>query len=191
MRGIKVADYNGKGLNVSEENFYTTDYKGREAALLHRWFKEIDANKIKSLTEERQGQSGGKSSLSGDVKLIAEIQNCVNDEVRTSGGEICYSIDAFPSFFFTKHKDNFVYQACPECRKKVSRDYSTGHWRCERCNKTYEDSTATWMILVRLTDCSGDISCNFYADQAKSIIHSISADDCQNMLAEGKTELID
>lgn len=37
MKAIKVGVYNGKSLNVSEENLFTSDYKGRERDLLERW----------------------------------------------------------------------------------------------------------------------------------------------------------
>jgi len=30
LKNIKVGDFNGKSLNVSDENFITTDYKGPE-----------------------------------------------------------------------------------------------------------------------------------------------------------------
>lgn len=37
MKAIKVGVYNGKSLNVSEENIFTSDYKGWERDLLERW----------------------------------------------------------------------------------------------------------------------------------------------------------
>jgi len=39
LKGIKVGEYNGRSLNVSEENYYTTDYKGREKEQLELWVK--------------------------------------------------------------------------------------------------------------------------------------------------------
>jgi len=40
IKNIKVGDYNGKSLNVSDENHITTDFKGREREVLEKWASE-------------------------------------------------------------------------------------------------------------------------------------------------------
>jgi len=54
LKGIKVGDYNGKSLNVSDENLMTTAYKGREFEVLTIWAeKNFDKlEKLKCLTEK-------------------------------------------------------------------------------------------------------------------------------------------
>lgn len=56
LKGIKVGDYNGKSLNVSDENLMTTTYKGREFEVLTNWSKQNfdKLEKLKCLTEKQQ-----------------------------------------------------------------------------------------------------------------------------------------
>ena len=79
-------------------------------------------------------------------------------------GEHYYNIDCLIAHFVIKDSTPITYMACRECRKKVFRDNSTGDWRCDRCNKTYEEADPTYMLLVKLTDGTDFIYVNFYAD---------------------------
>jgi len=56
--------------------------------------------------------------------------------------------------------------ACKECWKKVFRDIVTGDWKCDWCNWFFEEADPTFMLLVKLSDCTGSIFVNFYADMA-------------------------
>jgi len=46
----------------------------------------------------------------------------------------------------------FSYPACPECKKKVIEAGAGGGWRCERCNKTFDDCNHTYNFSVLLGD---------------------------------------
>jgi hypothetical protein len=61
LKAIKVGSYNGKSLNVSEENMVTTEYKGRERDLLERWVAtpEFKTDKIRCLTEIKESFKPG------------------------------------------------------------------------------------------------------------------------------------
>lgn len=40
LKSIKVGEFNGKSLNVSDENTMTANYKGREFEVLTKWAKD-------------------------------------------------------------------------------------------------------------------------------------------------------
>ena len=70
FNNIKVGEYNGKSLNVSEESKFTTKYEGREQIVLKKWYEEEKPNirSITSLTEDK-----GSFNPRENAVLIAEI----------------------------------------------------------------------------------------------------------------------
>ena len=123
-------------------------YKGREFEILKQWGKENleKLSKLKCLTEQREIFKPGQTQANSAVTLIAEINQNSGHDASENNGEYFYNVDCIVTHFFVK--DNITYMACKECRKKVIRDISSGDWRCDRCNKTYDDADATYMLLV-------------------------------------------
>ena len=62
-----------------------------------------------------------------------------------------------------------MYYACKDCRKKVYRDASTGDWKCDRCNKYFEESEPTYNLCVKISDPTGSMFVDFFADKAQAI----------------------
>lgn len=163
LKGVKVGSYNGKSLNVSEENHFTVGYLGRERDLLQKWWASHSSklSKIRCLTAEKTSFKPGLTT--DDSTLIAEIHKNVGRDTSETK-EAFYYVDCVVAHVMSK--DNFVYNACTECRKKVYKDIASGDWRCDRCNQTYEAAIPTYMLLAKLSDCSDSMFVNFYSDQA-------------------------
>jgi DNA-directed RNA polymerase subunit RPC12/RpoP len=42
------------------------------------------------------------------------------------------------------------YWACPACKKKVINDFNS--YKCERCDKAYQEAVPTYNFAVRISD---------------------------------------
>lgn len=88
-------------------------------------------------------------------------------------------------------KDNITYMACKECWKKVYRDISLGDWRCDRCNKTYEEADATYMLLVKIADSTDFMFVNIYSDQAQQLLDGFPAEECHALMDQGNRKQVE
>lgn len=64
-----------------------------------------------------------------------------------------YKISGFVQRVLTD--DKMMYNACPDCRKKVQ-DEPAGY-RCENCNKIHTNMVPTYMLTAKISDLSGSI----------------------------------
>lgn len=44
------------------------------------------------------------------------------------------------------------YEACPECRKKVSMDLSSGKYPCMKCDKVFDKPNYVYIMNMKITD---------------------------------------
>ncbi len=66
-----------------------------------------------------------------------------------------------------------MYNACPDCRKKVQ-DEPAGY-RCENCNKIHTNMVPTYMLTAKISDLSGSIYIQFPRELGDYIMGGKSA----------------
>lgn len=90
-----------------------------------------------------------------------------------SGQAGFYFINCYISFI--KNDDKTYYLACPDenCKRKVIEEGNG--YKCEHCNKTYDNCSPTYMLLAKISDLSDSIYVNFYREQGNQIM-TVSAD---------------
>ena len=81
---------------------------------------------------------------------------------------------------FVKNDDKTFYLACPteSCKKKVMEE-STG-WRCENCNRTYNNCVPTYMLSAKISDLSDCFFVNFYSNTGTQLM-GMTADKLKNL----------
>jgi hypothetical protein len=83
---------------------------------------------------------------------------------------------------FVKNDERTFYLACPEdnCRRKVFENDGmsgqTGKYRCEHCNRCYENAVPSYMLLCKIGDFSDSVYVNFYRHQAEAIMGGVTAE---------------
>jgi replication factor A1 len=117
VKGVKVSDFNGRSLSLFSASMMLIDPDMEQAHTLSGWYKNVGRNESFS----NQGQ----------------VAMQVKDEGLGMRDTPDY-FSAVATVVFIR-QDNISYPACRTdgCRKKVVEDGS-GHWRCERCDKTWD-----------------------------------------------------
>ena len=65
------------------------------------------------------------------------------------------------------------YLACPDCRRKVIDD-GTGY-RCESCDKSFNDCQPTYMLSAKISDFSSSIYISFCRELGDTIMGGMTA----------------
>ena len=60
------------------------------------------------------------------------------------------------------------YLACPSCKKKVTDDGKG--YRCESCDKSYEDAVPTYNFSFKVQDCSGSMILGCLGEAGENIL---------------------
>lgn len=54
-----------------------------------------------------------------------------------------------------KHEKDVWYNACPNCKKKVTEASGAGGWMCEKCSQTFPDCDRRYIIRATMCDHTG------------------------------------
>lgn len=139
-----VREYNGISLSTSASSTVYVNLMIDECYALKGWYEQVG----KSVKFERK--------TNDTPKLISDIKE----------HEIKYS-QFIATIVFVK-EDNLFYNSCVECNKKVIEE--DGHFRCERCNKTFDTCNPRYLARLEVGDFTDQIWINIFDDQCKSMI---------------------
>jgi len=93
---------------------------------------------------------------------LEEMQNMLDtseDQDLQSGAKSAYfTVNCFIQWVFTNENSpdrQMFYMGCKACKKKVF-DVEDGY-RCEKCNKNYDEAVPTYNFTVKVTDNTDSI----------------------------------
>ena len=138
IKGVKVADFGGKSLNMSNSSNIIIDSDNKDAQKIKSWYDEKSAgedfmSEFRSLTiglRRDTDQNTQRESKQSNLNLIAEINSSLQDENDTDQSHFFY-INGYVNRI--KNDDRIYYPACKGdgCRRKVIEE--SGGYRCEHC----------------------------------------------------------
>ena len=88
-----------------------------------------------------------------------------SDQQVMNGEAVYYTVNCFCSWVFVPQENDrqMYYLACPSCKKKVS-DEEQG-FRCERCDKIYQDAVPTYNFTAKVSDLSSTVTVQIMGDE--------------------------
>ena len=133
--------------------------------LLFNWYRDQKPLEFKNLSMS----ADSSAVFERDFRLIGPIlQHGINPENEKG------------QYFFLKAMVNAVkteqsvYQACPNCRKKMTSDQNT--YRCEKCDQSFDKPNHKMMLQVELADFTGSTWVTIFDELATTMLQ-VSADD--------------
>lgn len=149
IRGARVSDFGGRSLNSGEEHsrLYVNPEHDRTVEL-QKWKKGKVDLKTEMITQSSNPHSNTEKSDS--LRLIAEIQTQIEED-QTIGMDH----NAHNSYFrisgfiaMLKNDDKAYYNACPDCKKKVTEEGNG--YRCENCGMFKAGCVPTYMVTAKV-----------------------------------------
>lgn len=117
-----------------------------------------------------------KFKLSMPIELLVSKNNMK----LLSPQPIFFSIRAYVSFI--KPDQTMWYRACKTCNKKVTEAIGSGYW-CENCQKNDEECSLRYIMVVRVSDASGEAWFSTFNEEAERII-GCSADELDQLKSQ-------
>lgn len=173
VKSAKLGDYNGRTLSVGTATVFQVNPDIPEAHRLRGWFDQGGNDLcVKELSNQTgMSSSGGTMMTQSNWKTL--------DKMKTEN----LGMQDKPDYFSMKgtvlysKKDNSMYMACPGegCNKKVI-DQNDGTYRCEKCQKNYQDFKWRMILNINLADYSDSCWATCFQETSELIL-GINADD--------------
>ncbi|KAI4303759.1 hypothetical protein MLD38_039355 [Melastoma candidum] len=166
IKSLRVGDFQGVSLSSISRSTVVIDPDSPEAKKLRSWFDS--EGKGTSMASVGSGlaasmRNGSRSMYSDRVLLhhLSSNQSLGEDK---------------PAFFSTRAFVSFIrpdqamwYRACKTCKKKVTEAIGSGYW-CEGCQKSEAACTLRYIMVVKITDASGEAYVSTFNEEAERII---------------------
>ncbi|KNC81836.1 hypothetical protein SARC_05856 [Sphaeroforma arctica JP610] len=170
VSNARVGDYNGRTLSASRDSMVLSDPNIPDAHRLRGWYDKIGKNtQVESLSA---GGVGGAQRWDDERITLGGISSGPKLEQLQSTSKPLYFITS--GYIDVIKKENFIYNACPDCNKKISEQGSGYH--CENCSKDFSEASKRLMLSMCLYDTEGNTWATAFHETAQDIL-GISAED--------------
>ncbi|KAK7330285.1 hypothetical protein VNO77_24475 [Canavalia gladiata] len=179
IKSLRVGEFQGVSLSAISKSVVRINPDMPEAEKLRSWY-------------DFEGKDAAMDSLgSGSIPSSNNgIRSMYSDRVSLSHITSNPSLgDDKPAFFsirgyisFIKPDQTMWYRACTTCNKKVTESMGSGYW-CEGCQKNDERCSLRYIMVVRVSDASGESYVSVFNEQAEKIV-GCSADDLDHLKSQ-------
>lgn len=166
LKGVKASDFNGISISTNSASQVLVNPDVPEAHKLVGWYQSVGKS-LPTMLPKREEKR----------KFIQEVKD----------NELVYSTIQGTIMFLKE--DSLWYASCQGegCNKKVVMEDS-GVYRCERCNRTYDDCDYRYMVSMHLGDFTGQLWISLFDDAAAGFF-GILAREMKAMSEESPAEL--
>ncbi|KAK9996254.1 hypothetical protein SO802_020940 [Lithocarpus litseifolius] len=179
IKSLKVGEFQGVSLSTLSRSVVLVNPDLPEAKKLRSWYDS--EGKESSMASVSSGmspssKSGSRSMYSDRVSLSHILKNPSLGEEKP----VFFSIRGYISFI--KPDQAMWYRACKTCNKKVTEALGSGYW-CEACQKNDEECNLRYIIVVKISDASGEAFISVFNEEAEKIV-GCSADELDKLKSE-------
>ncbi|XP_052174654.1 replication protein A 70 kDa DNA-binding subunit B-like [Diospyros lotus] len=180
IKSLKVGDFQGVSLSALSKSLVAINPDRPEARKLRSWYDS--EGRETSMASVGSGLSpttnSGMRSMHSDRVALSHI---TSNPSLGAEKPVFYSIKAYISFI--KPDQTMWYRACKACNKKVTEAIGSGYW-CEGCQKNDDECSLRYIMVVKVSDASGEAWISVFNDQAEKII-GCSADELDKLKSQG------
>ncbi|MQM07130.1 hypothetical protein Taro_039963 [Colocasia esculenta] len=180
IKGLKVGDFQGVSLSSISRSHVLINPDVSESKVLRSWYdsegRESNMASVGSGVINTSSKNGSRSMYSDRVFL----SHIVGDQTLGQEKPVFFSIKVYISFI--KPDQTMWYRACKTCNKKVTESVDSGYW-CEGCQKNDAECSLRYIMVVRVTDQTGEATLSVFNEQAEMLI-GCSADELDRIKTE-------
>ncbi|CDY23091.1 BnaC07g30960D [Brassica napus] len=180
IKSLKVGDFQGVSLSTISRSNVVINPESPEAKKLKSWYDS--EGKETSMSSIGSGMS--PSAKNGSWSMYADRVPLSQITSNPSLGEdkpVFFSTRGYISFI--KPDQTMWYHGCKTCNKKVTEAMDSGYW-CESCQKKDEECRLRYIMVVKVSDSTGEAWFSSFNDEAEKII-GCSADELNKLRSEG------
>lgn len=187
FKGVKVGDFGGRSLSMFASSTMTINPDITESHVLRGWYDNDGAHAQFQPFTNAGGLGAGM--MAGDAGAnLAERRSIAQVKDENLG------MTDKPDYFNVRatvvyiKQDSLYYTACPgdNCAKKVTLDHEN-HWRCERCNRSYENCDYRYILSTNVADATGQMWLSGFNEDATKLI-GMTATELHRLREESESE---
>ncbi|OIW19664.1 hypothetical protein TanjilG_18474 [Lupinus angustifolius] len=179
IKSLKVGDFHGVSLSTVSRSAVLINPDIPEAKKLRCWYDS--EGKEAAMASIGVGSSPattyGNRSVYSDRVLLSHI---TSNPSLGDDKPAFFSIRGYISFI--KSDQAMWYRACKTCNKKVTESIGAGYW-CEACQKNDDQCNLRYIMIVKVSDASGEAFLSIFNEEAEKII-GCSADELDNLKSQ-------
>ncbi|KAJ6795411.1 replication protein A 70 kDa DNA-binding subunit B [Iris pallida] len=179
IKSLKVGDFQGVSLSTLSKSTVVINPDLPEARNLRSWYdsegKDTTLASVTSSVSPASSKAGLRSMYSDRVFL----SKITSDPSLGQDKPAFFSIQVYISSI--KHDQTMWYRACKTCNKKVT-EGGSGYW-CEACSKSDENCSLRYIMVVKVSDPSGEAWLSIFNEHAEQII-GCTADELDRIKSE-------
>lgn len=181
FKGVKVSDFGGRSLSLLSSGSMNVNPDINEAHNLKGWYD--GSGRTEQFQSHANTMSTANATSGGDKNAPKTIAQIKDENLGMSDDTDWFSLKA--TIIFIKQGESVIYPACrsENCNKKVTEN-DPGQWRCEKCEKTWDTPDYRYILLINVSDHTGQIWLNCFNDTAQQIM-GINANDYAAIKEEG------
>ncbi|KAG1341940.1 replication protein A 70 kDa DNA-binding subunit B [Cocos nucifera] len=179
IKCLKVGDFQGVSLSTLSRSTVLINPDLPESEKLRTWYdSEGKGTQMASVSSNMNSSSKtGLRSMYSDRVLLSHI---TNDPTMGQDKPVYFSIKVYVTYI--KPDQTMWYRACKTCNKKVTEAVGSGYW-CEACQKNDDQCSLRYIMVVKVSDHSGEAWLSVFNEQAEKII-GCTADELDRIKTE-------
>jgi len=170
LQSFKVTEYRGKSLTSLTQSKVYVNPTLDQCEPLHKWLAEKGDTALE-VPETKHTD-----------KPVTNIEYMVRDVKANKDTWTVH--DIIGTIQFIKPENPF-YLGCPSnsCKRKLHQEIN--YWRCDNCNKIYNDAVARYILQAKILDGTGDVWATIYGGEGEKVL-GLSADDLRELQLANK-----
>ncbi|KAK9116008.1 hypothetical protein Sjap_014955 [Stephania japonica] len=181
IKSLKVGDFQGVSLSALSRSIVLVNPELPESKKLSSWYNSegrgASMDSVGSGVISASPKNGLRSMYSDRVSLSHITSNPSLGENKPE----YFSVKACVSYI--KPDQAMWYRACKQCNKKVTEAIGSGYW-CEGCQKNDEECSLRYIMVMKVSDPTGETWLSVFNEQAEKII-GCTADELDKMKQDG------
>ncbi|RAL39141.1 hypothetical protein DM860_011627 [Cuscuta australis] len=165
IKSLKVGDFQGVSLSALSKSTILVNPDLPKAKDLRSWFDT--EGKETSLASVGAGLSPSSKTGSWSLSERVSLLHITSNSSLGEGKPVFFRVKATVSFI--KPDQAMWYRACKTCNKKVTDALGNGYW-CESCQKNDDECVLRYIMVMKVSDASGEAWMSVFNDQAEQIL---------------------
>ncbi|XP_061364959.1 replication protein A 70 kDa DNA-binding subunit B [Gastrolobium bilobum] len=179
IKSLRVGDFQGVSLSTISKSVVLINPDIPEAKKLRCWYDSEGKDAVMAPI----GSGSSPASNNGIRSVYSDrvsLSHITSNQSLGSDKPAFFSIRGYVSFI--KPEQAMWYRACKTCNKKVTESIGAGYW-CEGCQKNDEHCNLRYIMVVKVSDASGEAFVSVFNEEAGKIV-GCSAEELDNLKSQ-------
>ncbi|XP_072980506.1 replication protein A 70 kDa DNA-binding subunit B-like [Typha angustifolia] len=167
IKSLKVGEFQGVSLSSLSKSTVLINPDLPESKKLKSWYDSEGRGTSMASVGSDMALPSSKSGLRSMYSDRVFLSQITSNPTLGQDKPVFFSINVYISLIRTDQ--TMWYRACNTCNKKVTEAVGSGYW-CEGCQKNCDQCSLRYIMVVKVSDPTGEAWLSVFNEQAEKII---------------------